>query len=52
MFTGKFPAGATAFKSNIHNINLGLIGLFPAALAFTPERKVINSFAYPLAWVG
>jgi hypothetical protein len=52
MFTGKFPAGATAFKSDIHYINLGLVGLTSAALAFAPKGLLVDTFAYPFSRIS
>jgi hypothetical protein len=52
VFAGEFAAGAAAFKSNVYQVNLGLVGLASAALAFTPKGQLVHPFAYPFARAG
>ena len=52
MFTGKLPAGARAFKCQIHQIDLSLIRFGTTALACSPNREVAKPLAYPFVGNG
>lgn len=51
MLTRKLPTGAGALKSDIGEVDLGLIGLAATALALAPKRKLIDALAHPLGWI-
>ncbi len=49
VLAGKFAAGAGAFEGRAGQVDLHLIGLGPAALAFTPQRGVVTAECGPFA---
>jgi hypothetical protein len=52
MFAGKFPAWARAFEGEVAQVDLGLVRLAAAPLAFAPECSVIGAFADPFGRIG